>query len=279
VNKSPTSIPHIELIPIRDILDHEHHDDSRTGPLISRLQQSGLLRNPPIVTPLKDGSLRYMILDGANRVAALRLMDFKYIPAQVVAPDDPGLKLYNWNHVIWNFDSQEMLLGLERLENISILHGSLKDPLDCRGQGLAKFENNTGDLFTICTAAEDLETRVSQLNAMVDIYKEQGSLDRTNEWSVVRLQSSYKTLCGLVIFPKLEIRQVLFLAGKNSLLPAGITRFTVSPRALHLNFPLEAMAGDGTLQEKNARLQEFLYERIAQKGVRYYAEATYLFDE
>ena len=267
------------MLPVSEMLEHERHDDSRTGPLIRRLQQSGLLRNPPIVTPLKDGSSRYMILDGANRVSALRHMAFKYIAVQVVAPDDPGLKLYNWNHVIWNFDPQEMLVGLERLQEISILHGSLQDPLDCRGQGLAKFENSAGDLFTICTAAEDLESRVSQLNAIVDIYKEKGSLDRTNEWSVVRLQSAYETLCGLVIFPKLEIREVLFLVGRNCLLPTGITRFTVSPRVLHLNYPLEAMAGDDPLQEKNTRLQDFLQERITQKGVRYYAEATYLFDE
>jgi len=69
------------------------------------------------------------------------------------------------------------------------------------------------------------------------------------------------------------------MAGRGSLLPTGITRFTVSPRVLHLNYPLGAMSADGSLSEKNRHLQEFLQARITQKGVRYYAEATYLFDE
>jgi len=150
---------------------------------------------------------------------------------------------------------------------------------DNEGQSLAKFETGEGDLFTMCTSAQNLEMRVTLLNAIVDIYKQRASLDRTSEWSVVRLKSAYESLCGLVIFPKFKIKQILYLAGRGSLLPTGITRFTVSPRVLHLNYPLGAMSADGSLAEKNRHLQEFLQARITQKGVRYYAEATYLFDE
>ena len=121
--------------------------------------------------------------------------------------------------------------------------------------------------------------RVTLLNAIVDIYKQRASLDRTSEWSVVRLKSVYESLCGLVVFPKFEIKQILSLAGRGSLLLTGITRFTVSPRVLHLNYPLGAMSADGSLVDKNHHLQEFLQSRVTQKGVRYYAEATYLFDE
>jgi len=53
----------------------------------------------------------------------------------------------------------------------------------------------------------------------------------------------------------------------------------VSPRALHLNYPLEELAADRPLEEKNEALQRWIQERIARKGVRYYAEATVLFDE
>jgi len=82
-----------------------------------------------------------------------------------------------------------------------------------------------------------------------------------------------------VIFPKFEIKQVLSLAGRGCLLPTGITCFTVSPRVLHLNYPLKFMTREGSLEEINIHLQNFLKQRITQKGVRYYAEATYLFDE
>ena len=58
--------------------------------------------------------------------------------------------------------------------------------------------------------------------------------------------------------------------------PVGLV---VSPRALHLNYPLAELAADKPLEQKNAELQAFIQERIAKKGVRYYAEATFLFDE
>lgn len=279
MNTFPTTIPRLEMVSTDDLLEHERHDEQRKNPLVTRIEKNGVLRNPPIVTPLLDGSSQYMILDGANRVAALRELDFMHIAVQVVAPDDPGLKLYNWNHVIWDFKPQDMLAGLRQLQDINIIHGDLAGSLENEAQTLAQFETSEGDLFTIYTEAQQLEKRVALLNSLVDIYKQQAKLDRTSEWSLVRLKPVYENLCGLLTFPKFEIQQVLALAGSGSLLPTGITRFTVSPRALHLNYPLEDMAGNGSLPEKNERLKTFIRNRLDEKGIRYYAEATFLFDE
>ncbi len=279
MNDSLASLPQLKLLPARDLLEHERHDDQRTGPLIDRIQQNGVLRNPPIVSPLQDGSKRFMILDGANRVTALRKLDFEHIVVQIVDPDDQGLKLYNWNHVIWDFDAVELLGSIKQLKDVSLIQGDHNISTTSAEQNLAKFETAQGFMYTICSSAQNLENRVSQLNAIVDLYQPRASLDRTSEWSVVRLKSAYQNLCGLVIFPKFEIKQVLNLAGQGCLLPTGITRFAVSPRVLHLNYPLEAISGEGTTESKNQFLQNFLQQRIAKKGVRYYSEATYLFDE
>jgi len=279
VNNSLPALPHLELLPVGNLLEHERHDDQRTGPLVTRILESGVLRNPPIVTPLQDNSQRFMILDGANRVVALQKLEFPHAVVQIVKADDPGLKLYNWNHVVWNFNSTDLLTSIDQLQEASVVRGDHNISSSSTGQSLAKFETAQGELFTICSSVQDLVSRVSLLNAIVDIYKQRASLDRTSEWSVVRLKSTYTDLCGLVIFPKFEVQQVLSLAGRGCLLPTGITRFTVSPRVLHLNYPLEAMQGPGSIESKNQDLQIFLQQRISQKGIRYYAEATYMFDE
>jgi hypothetical protein len=279
VKNSLTSLPHLELLPLGDLLEHERHDDQRAAPLINRIQESGVLRNPPIVTQVQDGSSRHMILDGANRVTALQKLGFEHVVVQIVEPDDPGLKLYNWNHVVWDFEASELLAGIDQLPDLFVVRGDHVSSISPNEQDLARFESVSGDLHTICSSAQDLVSRVSQLNSLVDIYQPHASLDRTSEWSMVRLKSTYENLCGLVIFPRFEIRQVLFLAGRGCLLPTGITRFTVSPRVLHLNYPLEAMAREEPIDAKNLELQNFLQQRVASKGVRYYAEATYLFDE
>jgi hypothetical protein len=279
VNNSLPALPHLELLPIRDLLEHERHDNLRTDSLITRMVESGVLRNPPIVTPLQDNSQRFMILDGANRVAVLQKLEFPHAVVQIVNADDPGLKLYNWNHVVWGFNPAELLASINQLSEASIVTGDRMTTDSSIEQSLAKFETAQGEQYTICSAARDLASRVRLLNAIVDIYRLRASLDRTSEWSVVRLISTYANLCGLVIFPKFELQQVLSLAGQGCLLPTGITRFTVSPRVLHLNYPLAALQGPESIESKQQDLQNFLQQRISQKGVRFYAEATYMFDE
>ena len=274
-------LPKLTFLPVDKLLIHERHDDERTLPLIMRIRNSGVFRNPPIVCPLQDGSGRYMVMDGANRVTALKEMGYPDALVQVVEHDDPGMKLQTWNHVVWELNPERFLSGIRTIPGIRPV--LTKDPdaqpdlqEDC---GLAMVCTCRGHLYTLCTDAEDLETRVDLLNAIVDSYKDRSRLDRTNSRNVELLKEVYPQLSGIVIFPHFDIQDILRLAGNQYLLPSGITRFMISPRVLHVNYPLEELAADKPLEQKNAELQKWLQDRLARKGVRYYAEATFLFDE
>jgi hypothetical protein len=140
-------------------------------------------------------------------------------------------------------------------------------------------ESASGHRYAICAQAADLETHVGLLNSLVDSYKDRARFDRTNLQKASHFREIYPSFCGLVIFPRFHIQDLLRLAGQAFLLPAGVTRFLISPRALHVNYPLEELAADKPIQVKNQALDEWIKERLAHKGVRYYAEATYLFDE
>lgn len=272
--------PSLAFLPVDCLLIHERHDDQRTQPLILRLRASGVLRNPPIVSPLNDGSNRYMVLDGANRIAALRQMGFPHALVQVVEPDDPGLGLQNWNHVVWEMNARRFLVGIRNVPGIQLR--PVQDPLQpsLEGEcGLALLQSCRGRRYTACTQAQELETRVALLNALVNTYKERARLDRTDIREVAPLNVIYPMLSGLVIFPNFKMQDLFKLAGRGYLLPTGITRFTISPRALHLNYPLAELRSDRSLEEKNTMLQKWVQERLAHKGVRYYAESTCLFDE
>jgi L-serine kinase (ATP) / ParB family transcriptional regulator, heme-responsive regulator len=274
-------LPHLTFLDIEQLIFHEKHDHQRTIPLIERIRESGFFRNPPIVAPLKDNSGRYMLLDGANRMTALQEMGFPHILVQVVEPDSPGLALENWNHVIWEMEPRDLVGAVREIEGINLDPTEDQDiQPDLWGEcGLALVQIPRGSQYTVCTPTKDLEKRVYLLNDLVDCYKDRGKLDRTSVQDISALLAIYPNLAGLVIFPNFKVDQVLQLASKNCLLPTGITRFTVSPRALHVNYPLYELAADKPLEDKNAALQEWIQQRIAKKGVRYYAEATFLFDE
>lgn len=274
-------LPRLEILPVDKILPHEHFDEQRTGPLMERLKASGVLRNPPIVAPFQDGTGRYMVLDGANRTTAIRKLGYPHILAQVVPPDDPGLDLKTWNHVVWGLPPEDFFARLQAVLSLPLE----KVPF---AEGLAALRANRtlvlvslpdGTTYATPEAPPTVEERVEALNRLVEAYIHDASVDRTSEREVMALVPFYEGLSGLVIFPHFEVHEVMTLAGKGLLFPAGITRFTIAPRALRVNYPLAELAAPKSLEEKNRALQQWIQERIARKGVRYYAEPTVLFDE
>jgi len=274
-------LPLLAILPLDKLILHERHDQQRSPGLVDNIRSSGVLRNPPIITPLHDRTGRYMVLDGAHRTLSFQTLGMRHILAQVVEPDDPGLSLHPWNHVLWGLEPDELYENISSIPfiKLEICHPEAGYQGLISHHALALIHLADGKLFAARIPANDLVTRVNFLNAIVDRYKDRAGMDRTNIKDIDALRKMYSNLTGLVIFPSFRIEELLYLAGDSHLLPTGSTRFTISPRALHVNYPLSELEADKTLEEKNSSLQRWLQERLANKGVRYYAEATFLFDE
>jgi hypothetical protein len=273
-------IPDLAIVPIDSLIPHERHDDQRAMPLVDSLRDQGILRNPPVVTPLQDRSRRFMVLDGANRVTALRLMGYPHILVQSVQLDDPNLVLNTWGHVVWGLPSRELVAGLQTLDGVNLQPTSneqgLEDLQEGRALGLIHLPD---EVYAALVPRLRLEARIGLLNSLVGSYLSRFKVDRTNIMDIAALVTLYPRLSGLVRFPAISVDQVAHLAGGGHLLPSGITRFSVSPRVLHVNFPLEHLGNRGSLEKKNLRLRRWVQERLAHKRVRFYREATVLFDD
>jgi hypothetical protein len=272
------SLPNLHILPLGQLILHEDHDSQRTMPLVNRLRAAGLLRNPPIVMPLEDGSGRHVVLDGANRVTALQEMEFPHVVAQVADPHVQHVTLQTWNHVVWGLAAAELIETMRSAPGVSLEPIGAGESIPPPSASSAHLRLADGAAFSIRLPAE-LTEQVGVLNGIVNCYKNRASLDRTSQTRIDSFESIYPDLTGLVIFPRFDIGSVLSLAGKRSLLPTGITRFTVSPRALHLNYPLHELSSGKPLAYKQAFLEEWLQDRVKNKGIRYYAEATFLYDE
>lgn len=274
-------LPLLAILPVEKLLLHERHDQQRSPELIKNVERSGVLRNPPIVAPLRDRTSRYMVLDGAHRTLVFKELGVPHILAQVVEPDDPGLDLNPWNHVIWEYETEAFLDNIRAIEDLAL---EVRDHQDARQalmdkQALALLRKPDGETYAAYPPSNDLLTRLDFLHHIVDTYKDRGRLDRTGLGEMEALIKLYPQLTGLVILPRFRVEEVLYLAGEDELLPAGSTRFTIAPRALHVNYPLDELRAEKSLEEKDASLQDWLQERVASKSVRYYAEPTYLYDE
>ncbi|MBK7032042.1 MAG: hypothetical protein IPH49_01935 [Ignavibacteria bacterium] len=85
---------HLRFVPADEVVLHEETDPARVNRIRASLDNDGVLRNPPIV-----GS--GVVLDGATRTTALKLMGAKHLLVQQVPyGGDHGVELQAWYHVL-----------------------------------------------------------------------------------------------------------------------------------------------------------------------------------
>ena len=274
--------PTLAILPIEKLLIHEHHDESRCLPLIQRIESSGIFTNPVIVTPLDDRSGRFLVLDGANRTTAMRMMNYPHVLAQVIQPDALGVSTQTWNHVCWGVDQDTFFKGIWAVPGLTLHHSDVDRSFDdlTNSRALVTVHLPDGRVYVATAQTRNAKERNDYLNMIVGTYVERCKMDRTPIRNIADLADSYSDLCGLVLMPVMETSSITYLAGEGHLLPAGVTRFSISPRALRVNYPLGRLgAMDQELQGKNEALDQWMRDRLAAKGVRYYAEETVLYDE
>ena len=273
------NLPTLKILPLDQMILHEDHDLQRTLPLVEKLRAQGILRNPPIVMPLPDGSGRYMVLDGANRVTSLKEMEFPHIVTQVVASDYPHVNLQTWNHVVWGMNTKKLMASFKKIKGIKLVKIDTQKSFDAPKYTPLQIRLPDGSFYILDEAPSDLPTHIDTLHEIVNAYKARALSDRTSQTLIDSFKKVYTDLTALIIFPRFKIKTVLKLAGQSIVLPTGITRFTVSPRVLHLNYPLHELSSGKPIEYKEAYLQHWVEEHVKNKRVRHYVEATFLFDE
>lgn len=274
-----SNLPNLRILPTESVILHEDHDLQRTLPLIDKLRSQGVLRNPPIVMPLNDETNRFMVLDGANRVTSMRELEFPHIVAQVVESSNPHVNLQTWNHVVWGMKTRSLVTALHKVDGIELVRVNTRKSLDAPRYVPMQVRLPNDIFFIMKETPSDLATHIQTMHNVVNAYKTRASFDRTSQTLIETFKKIYPDLTALVIFPQFKVKTVLKLAGQSILLPSGITRFTVSPRALHLNYPLHELSSGKPIEYKQKYLNQWIHERVKTKGVRLYSEATFLFDE
>ena len=273
---SITEYPNLQILPSANIKLHENHDPQRTEPLFNRIKQDRILNNPPIVAPIHNGKDQYMVLDGANRVTAMKQMGLPHILAQVVDPESPNVGLKTWNHVIWNIKTEALITAIEKINNISS-RPYPGNAFHFDHTTAAIVQTPDGPFQKISVNNPDLQSLA--INDIVKSYMGISRYDRTQIEDLAKIPGMYNELAALVIFPPFTIQDVLGFTNDGKLLPAGVTRFSVAPRALRVNYPLSALAENLTIKEKQEALNDYIRTRMNLKGVRVYTEPTVLYDE
>lgn len=282
------ALPDLRIVPVDSVLPHEEHDPQRSEPLVRRIRDAGVWLNPPIVAliqhdlPEYQAEQRYVLLDGANRYHSLKQLDIPHILVQVVDYASKDVALETWNHVLSRIEVRDLLPALHKLDGLGIASSdrAAAEAALANGQAIAYLRLLPEDILLITAESNDFRTRTTKLRELVNTYQHIAKIDRINGDDPAVIRQLYPDAAAVVVFPQYTPDEIIMAARDHIHLPPGISRHIIQGRAMRLHYPLEALRDLKTpLTEKNDALKKWLQERVAQKNLRLYAEAMYIFDD
>ncbi len=262
--------PNLQIVNIDHVLPHEKSDIQRSTPLIERIRHAKYFTNPPVVAEIDNN--RYILMDGANRHNSLRHLNFPHILVQVGDYKSEFIELGVWQHIVSDWDSAHFIQDLERIDGIDVMDG-------WDSNAVAQILLREGPVYGIHAKVDNIVERNFTLRQVVETYHNNATLYRTPLTDPTQIWSLYPKAIALVMFPSYEPQNIIDAATNKAYLPPGVSRHIIHGRALKLNYPLDKLREDLPLEEKNEHLQQWMMKKLANRSVRYYAEATYQFDE
>jgi hypothetical protein len=269
---NPVSVPppNLRIVRVKDVQPHEKGDTQRSQPLMERLRKAEYFINPPVVAEIADDN--YVLMDGSNRHISLNALGFNHILVQIADYDSDCVELGVWQHIVADWDTQRFMQMLEGIDRIG-----LRDGWDSKA--VAHVLLRDGPVHSIQAGVDNLRERNATLRQVVESYHNNATLYRSPLTDPGLIWSLFPSGVALVMFPHYQPQDIIDAALQAAYLPPGVSRHIIHGRALNLNFPMDCLRSDLALDVKNRRLQDWLREQYARRGVRYYAEATYHFDE
>jgi hypothetical protein len=285
---TPAGLPDLRMLPMAGIVAHEQAEPRRVERLSRRIAADGLLKNPVIVTPI-PGAADYMVMDGANRTAALRGAGARDVLAQIVRYDEPGVELTTWRHLITGLNPNDLLEAIARVPGLRLRAGGLAEARDALAARRAAaylvhppHDGRPVEVYLLATAQCDAAAESALLLEVVDIYKgkPETAIHRVGSDEIAEYLGLYDDVSALMVFPPYSPAELLDLARAGLRVPTGITRHIIPARALRVNVPLDLLRDPTqSLEAKNAWWRDHVKAKLGDNQIRFYQESTYLFDE
>ena len=267
----------LRFVPLEQLLLHEEDDPYRVQRIVDAIARDGFLRNPPIVAEYQS---RYIVLDGATRVTALRSMGFRDALVQIVEYDKETVDLSVWNHVIVGLSPDHLLANLADIDEFTVQlvdNTTALQRLSARDIEACIMMRNGSQFAVLCEG--DICDKADLLCQLVSVYRGKAEVHRTAAINMPLLIKEYPNVSAVIAFPAFSPSDVVEIALKGSKIPMGVTRHLIPGRALGLNIPIEKFKDSSSLEEKNAWLDESIRQRLKVNKIRLYQEPVFVFDE
>jgi hypothetical protein len=275
-------IPNLKLVPADSVHFHERPERNRTLRLVERLREEKRLRNPPIVARLDREE--YVLLDGANRVSAMKELGYSLVPVQIIEYGDPEVRLKGWHHLLVEgkkLNLRSVYAGLDSVDVVEVPSGALTPLLELR-RAFSVFVDETTKCWGIFPRSGRIELRswMSVLSQVVASYEGKTRLERIKISEFAELPEVFRSLeHELLLFPTISKVELLQLVQEGVMIPTGLTRHLIPGRALGLNLDLALLEERISDESKVARFQELIDDLELRGRIRFYEESAFIMNE
>lgn len=272
---------HITALNIDDLHLHEEVLPDLVNKLVQSIRQEGYVKDPIIVD---KGSL--VVLDGTHRMAALKKIGCKWVPACLVDCENPAITVGCWYRTI---KGDRTIGGI--LREITQMGFDVKEvgEIDKPNIGVSPVVAAVKTWKKFFLVRSPFESLMDAFNFIKQI-EERLKLSALN----VEYEMELDALCKLqergvdvvLLTPKVKKDCIVETALSGRVFPYKATRHIVPARPLHINVPLNLLEGDErSLFEINKELKRMLQKRQLKHVVagsfingRRYEEDLYLFE-
>ena len=251
----------LTAIRIDDLVLHESVEPARLRSVAQALRSDGVLKNPVLATPLAGG--KWLVIDGAHRVSALRLIGADLALVQVFEPTECHVSA--WHHLV---GTRRMPAGIARL---LLERCPACDRNRCQPAGVcvavAHLAGRTGHVW--CDTAE-INGAVSMLSELASSCATAGRVWRISPEDHMPTGAAARRL--RIAYWPWSFDRLRHLAERRLMLPAGVTRFIVPGRVLGADIPLSLLSvavGSPTASDE-------IRQHVEKLTLRYYAEPVFL---
>lgn len=249
----------LQLIEIYKIMLHEPYEPARLIKIKNAINLERVVRNPIIALSLDND--KYLVLDGAHRLNALKEMGCRRVPLQIV--DSNQLVIQAWHHLVSTGEWLEKLLN----------HPSIDVTKTCRKNdepiASLSFHDNEQLYLYVKESNFNISKKLEVWHEIVNSY--------SNNQEVTRLSASNKEgpKPGFVRlhYPATCLETIRKVVQLEKLFPAGVTQFIVNGRFLNLRIPFQFL-----ISENVNELEWEIMCKHLEDNLRLYSENVYLYE-
>ena len=251
----------IKLVELGKLHIHEEIIPELLGSMVDGIKSSGMLRHP-IIADVNN----LVVLDGMHRVAALKKIKCRYVPACLVDYDSPNVKVGCWYRTVSGKASTNASLNLLR---------QLKIKLDKASIAEVKRALEDRKAVAAILSKKDCHTIFAKASGIREAYAWVGRIEKN--FANSGLNVSYETerdaeenvesgeATAVLMTPRATKEEVLEAALSGKLFAHKTTRHTVPTRPMCVDVPLEWLKGDLPIKECNRMLVKQLKKRELQR--------------